>query len=456
MASTANYQSAAEALGSSSTQSAAAPGVLEGLDRVVDLAAMVPELPAGLSSWIVGQLAPIEKALDLLSGDAGAVAQWAAGCQRVADGLTSHADSMEAAANEAQWGGKAGDGFRAHVAAEKATATAAAGVWRSLAASALSCGGAVGEIRQQVEMVGVSLVSSLVASAQSAAPHATDPLRWAQASTQFLASAEPVVQEVVTEVQGLVQTATARGAQAAKEFHQAADSFTRAAALLGGRSGATASAGNMTPKAARDSRQSLDDVLKKNQVKEDKMVAWRPKVGPYSSVPVRVSITATEAKMLDKLTNDQLVDFEKIKNQAFDDADKVYDPEKYGGQNDNHNDAYRHALWSARLAQRFGPDWAYAYTTAHEGIPNNEAVREAMDLHNNRVGIQIVRDNPDASGEEIAQKIKEAVENGDTVVVNKESKLAWSNDVKPGETGETSSDTLPGKEEGDPTKSAKL
>lgn len=111
MVSTANYRSAAEALGNSSAQSAAAPGVLEGLDRAVDLAAMVPELPAGLSSWIVGQLAPIEKALDLLTGDAGAVAQWADGCQRVADGLTSHADSMEAAGNGAQWDGKAGDGF---------------------------------------------------------------------------------------------------------------------------------------------------------------------------------------------------------------------------------------------------------------------------------------------------------------------------------------------------------
>ena len=39
---TANYRSAAEALGNSSAQSAAAPGVLEGLDRAVDLAAMVP------------------------------------------------------------------------------------------------------------------------------------------------------------------------------------------------------------------------------------------------------------------------------------------------------------------------------------------------------------------------------------------------------------------------------
>lgn len=177
---TANYRSAAEALGNSSAQSAAAPGVLEGLDRAVDLAAMVPELPAGLSSWIVGQLAPIEKALDLLTGDAGAVAQWADGCQRV-------------------------------------------------------------------EMVGTSLVSSLVASAQSVAPHATDPIRWAQMSTQFLASAEPAVQGAVTEVQGLVQAAAARGAQATQEFRRAANSFNRAAALLGGSPGAMTLAGNKAP-----------------------------------------------------------------------------------------------------------------------------------------------------------------------------------------------------------------
>ena len=454
MVSTANYRSAAEALGNSSAQSAAAPGVLEGLDRAVDLAAMVPELPAGLSSWIVGQLAPIEKALDLLTGDAGAVAQWADGCQRVADGLTSHADSMETAGNGAQWDGKAGDGFRAHVAAEKAAATAAAGVWRSLAATALSCGGAVGEIRQRVEMVGTSLVSSLVASAQSVAPHATDPIRWAQMSTQFLASAEPAVQGAVTEVQGLVQAAAARGAQATQEFRRAANSFNRAAALLGGSPGAMTLAGNKAPMTPPDGRESLDDVLKNNQVKEDEVIEWSPGF-PLNLFTDAKKITATEGRMLDKLGAFQLKDFKDIHDQAFDKADEVFPSTPDAEQNDDHNDAYRHALWSAKLAKRFGPDWAEDYTTAHERLPENPAVREAMDLHNNGVGIQVVRDNPNASDEEIAEKIKEAVENGDTVVVNKQGNLEWSDRVPRGETGHPSNEELPGKDPGEPDKSAK-
>jgi hypothetical protein len=384
---TANYRSAAEALGNSSAQSAAAPGVLEGLDRAVDLAAMVPELPAGLSSWIVGQLAPIEKALDLLTGDAGAVAQWADGCQRV-------------------------------------------------------------------EMVGTSLVSSLVASAQSVAPHATDPIRWAQMSTQFLASAEPAVQGAVTEVQGLVQAAAARGAQATQEFRRAANSFNRAAALLGGSPGAMTLAGNKAPMTPPDGRESLDDVLKNNQVKEDEVIEWSPGF-PLNLFTDAKKITATEGRMLDKLGAFQLKDFKDIHDQAFDKADEVFPSTPDAGQNDDHNDAYRHALWSAKLAKRFGPDWAEDYTTAHERLPENPAVREAMDLHNNGVGIQVVRDNPNASDEEIAEKIKEAVENGDTVVVNKQGNLEWSDRVPRGETGHPSNEELPGKDPGEPDKSAK-
>ena len=387
MVSTANYRSAAEALGNSSAQSAAAPGVLEGLDRAVDLAAMVPELPAGLSSWIVGQLAPIEKALDLLTGDAGAVAQWADGCQRV-------------------------------------------------------------------EMVGTSLVSSLVASAQSVAPHATDPIRWAQMSTQFLASAEPAVQGAVTEVQGLVQAAAARGAQATQEFRRAANSFNRAAALLGGSPGAMTLAGNKAPMTPPDGRESLDDVLKNNQVKEDEVIEWSPGF-PLNLFTDAKKITATEGRMLDKLGAFQLKDFKDIHDQAFDKADEVFPSTPDAGQNDDHNDAYRHALWSAKLAKRFGPDWAEDYTTAHERLPENPAVREAMDLHNNGVGIQVVRDTPNASDEEIAEKIKEAVENGDTVVVNKQGNLEWSDRVPRGETGHPSNEELPGKDPGEPDKSAK-
>ena len=78
-----------------------------------------------------------------------------------------------------------------------------------------------------------------------------------------------------------------------------------------------------------------------------------------------------------------------------------------------------------------------------------------MDLHNNGVGIQVVRDNPDASDEEIARKIKEAVENGDTVVVDKQGNLEWSDRVSQGKTGHPSDGELPGKDPGEPDESAK-
>lgn len=112
-------------------------------------------------------------------------------------------------------------------------------------------------------------------------------------------------------------------------------------------------------------------------------------------------------------------------------------------------------MWSAKLAKRFGPDWAENYTTAHERIRGNQAVREAMDLHNNGIGIKVVRDNPNASYEEMVQKIKEAVENGDTVVVNKQGNLELSDRVPQGETGHHSDEELPGKDPGRPEGSAK-
>lgn len=58
-----------------------------------------------------------------------------------------------------------------------------------------------------------------------------------------------------------------------------------------------------------------------------------------------------------------------------------------------------------------------------------------MDLHNNSIGINIVRNNPNISDEQLQQKIHEAVENGDTVVIDSTGNLAWSNDVPVGQTG---------------------
>lgn len=103
--------------------------------------------------------------------------------------------------------------------------------------------------------------------------------------------------------------------------------------------------------------------------------------------------------------------------------------------NDGHRDAFRHAYWSARLAQQYGPEWARAFTTAHEGAPGNPANREAMDLYNNAIGIKIGADNPKASPEQIAALVQEAVASGKTVVMNSAGQLEWSDRVRVGEHG---------------------
>jgi hypothetical protein len=103
--------------------------------------------------------------------------------------------------------------------------------------------------------------------------------------------------------------------------------------------------------------------------------------------------------------------------------------------NDGHRDAFRHAYWSARLTQEYGTDWARAFTTAHEGLPGNVANREAMDLYNNSVGIEIGAANRNATPKELAQLIEQAVSQGKTVVMQSDGKLQWSDRVRVGEHG---------------------
>lgn len=49
-------------------------------------------------------------------------------------------------------------------------------------------------------------------------------------------------------------------------------------------------------------------------------------------------------------------------------------------------DAYRHALWSARMTRAHGAALAKEFGDAHEDFPGNPALDRAMDLHNNGVG----------------------------------------------------------------------
>lgn len=137
----------------------------------------------------------------------------------------------------------------------------------------------------------------------------------------------------------------------------------------------------------------------------------------------------------------------EVKELAFKKASEAYSPKldrpsyvpenRYNEWklNDGHNDAFRHAYWNALMAKHLGQDFASQFATAHEGLPNNPQDRETMDLYNNSIGRQIAADNPNATDDELAQLIGDAVKDGKMLVFNEKSELSWSNDVDYGKHG---------------------
>lgn len=212
-------------------------------------------------------------------------------------------------------------------------------------------------------------------------------------------------------------------------------------------------------------RPSLTDIRRDFQVREDRMVDWQPRA--LGVVPLADSrqLTGTEARMLDGLQSNRgllgLQEFAGIRDDALATAVRLFPangpiPAAVERQiqaaapgdrqalrdvwrtSDGHNDAFRHAFWSARLTQAYGADWARQFTTAHEAVPgtiNNSGVREAMDLYNNSVGIRIAEANRNASPARLAELVATAVRNGETVVVGQSGQLAWSDQVAVGQHG---------------------
>ncbi|MEY7970545.1 hypothetical protein AB8O38_00945 [Saccharomonospora xinjiangensis] len=174
---------------------------------------------------------------------------------------------------------------------------------------------------------------------------------------------------------------------------------------------------------AGEERVRLDQILKNYQVSPD----------PDGTVNFfGQTVTKSEADLLDDLGLLGIKDMYDMRNKAFGTAD-----DRFPGQdgNDSHRDAFRHAYWNALMTQKFGEEWAQKYGTAHERLPGNPADREAMDLYNNEVGRKIAAANPDASPEELANLVEKAVQDGRTVVIDKNGELAYSNDVAGGQTG---------------------
>lgn len=210
-------------------------------------------------------------------------------------------------------------------------------------------------------------------------------------------------------------------------------------------------AGAATP-ASRDAE--LDAILNDYQVADDSMVEYRPNLGP---LPINIPfvggrmMTSTEASLLDDLGSREglvgLREFQNITSNdpnspglAFRTAD-AYFPQfdatgnfVVGGE-DGHNDAFRHTYWNALMTRHFGEDFAAAFGTAHEGVPGNPADKEAMDLYNNELGRSIAVANPDASDEELADLVFQAINDGEAVVIDASGELAYSDQVAVGATG---------------------
>ena len=155
-----------------------------------------------------------------------------------------------------------------------------------------------------------------------------------------------------------------------------------------------------------------------------------------------VELTASEAHMLNDLGLFGVKDAHDIQIAAETTAKATFGIDGY---HDGHADAFRHAYWNALLTHRFDEGWTTDFTTAHERRADSLPHAEAMDLHNNEVGRRIAQENPDAGPEELAQLVEQAVRDGETIVIDQDDNLAYSDQVPIGQTGTTPEVTeLPG------------
>jgi hypothetical protein len=192
-----------------------------------------------------------------------------------------------------------------------------------------------------------------------------------------------------------------------------------------------------------DGDDRLAEILEEYQVGEDPggtheidFPAWVDKIA-RKEIPNQ-ELTATEIRML-LASPTKVKDVFDIKEEASAEAVKRFPPPDGVREIDNQTDAFRHAYANALMTQKFGEEWTRKFATAHEGRENNYASSEAMDLYNNEIGRQIAVDNPNASPEELADLVQQAVNDGDTVVIRPDGQgLQWSNSIAPIQTGDSS------------------
>ncbi|MFF5262977.1 DUF6973 domain-containing protein [Actinomadura viridis] len=190
-----------------------------------------------------------------------------------------------------------------------------------------------------------------------------------------------------------------------------------------------------------DGRRSLADIMKMYQVTKDPGGMTRYPDGFMEWVAKQLGkdprdVTASEKEALDDLMRSRgikgLLMFENDFGAA---ATPPPNWVSKGEWQDGHGDAWRHAYWNALMTRDFGAEWTEKFTIAHERIADgNPGSREAMDLYNNEVGRRIALQHPDATNEELAKYIRQAVDGGQMVVIGKDGQLGWSDQVPPGQT----------------------
>ncbi len=202
-------------------------------------------------------------------------------------------------------------------------------------------------------------------------------------------------------------------------------------------------------------RRSLDEIVRKYQVSDDEAV-WSDDAlsAPARWVLDNTRMTKSEVELFNALGYGSQMKMGLMRDAATEEANARFLPATPADNGeDSHTDAFRHGFWSAMLTLEFGEEWARAYATAHERLPNDTPVREAMDLYNNEVGRQIAMANQHLRVQggtlqfaALGNLVEQAVRSGRLVVVRSDGMgLAWSDDVPLGGAGKAAPvGTLPG------------
>ncbi|MER7113371.1 hypothetical protein ABT332_02645 [Saccharomonospora azurea] len=386
------------------------------------------QLPAGelnalaerLNGWsgqittdtVANVLASAVTATAEIPGDPDGIEDLALACGRVADGLDAAVEALNPVVSKIResWEGEAADKAldkidteREGTETEAETARSTAGILTGLADATRQAHERHGDVHAQ-----------LTDLAQRAAALPPD---------------DPATAELVRPAAAALQDA----ATVYSTLHQdTADATTKLGTVLyGGRSLSELVAD--TP----EGRRSLEEILREYQVAgssspqvkfppEDLADLINPLLEKFGKDIPSSNWNAEELELFRQLRPDEMYTWYRVQQEAYVVSEEQFDLEH---TTHSHTDAFRHAYWNARMTQEFGEEWAEAFATAHEQRPTNDMQSEAMDLHNNELGRRIAVQNPDASPEELAQLVTDAVNQGETIVLDGEGRIAYSDQV---------------------------